>query len=169
MASAQPLPQPTQPTAYLPTLWFGFAIAGLLLVVEAGEAMLQHAETTTLLFLLLWIGGITYWMVCVYQIHKVLAAAGAGASVASPGKAAGFHFIPFYNFHWIFHWPNQIARYLNARAGSVQMPVGWPGFVLLVGFVLKAFDGGLALMVMFGVLVYVQRKIAAALPGAAPA
>jgi hypothetical protein len=164
MASAQPV---APETAYLPTLWFGFATAILLLVVELGEGMLQHAETGTVLFLLLWLGGLAYWLVCVYRIHKVLAEAASGAYPISPGRAAGFHLIPVYDIYWIFHWPNQIAKFLNARAGSVKMPVGWPGFFLLLGFCLKSLDGGLGLLVMFGVLLYMQRKIAAALPGAA--
>ncbi len=166
MASAQPV---AQQTAYLPTLWFGFAVGVLQLVVELGEAMLQHGETMTLLFLLLWLGGITYWLVCVYKIHQVLAEAAGGRYPISPGKAAAFHLIPFYDVYWIFHWPNQMARFLNARAGSVRMPIGWPGFFLLLGFVMKGIDGGLGLLVMFGALAYIQRRIAAAIPSAAAA
>jgi hypothetical protein len=49
------------------------------------------------------------------------------------------------------------------------MPIGWPGFFLLLGLLLKGIDGGLGLMVMFGVLVYIQRKITAASPSAAAA
>jgi hypothetical protein len=166
MASTQPV---ARHTAYLPTLWFGFAIAVLLIVVEVGEAILQHAETTTLLFLILWLSGLTYWLVCVYKIHKVLAEMGTGGYPVSPAKAAGFHLIPFYDVYWIFHWPNQIARFLNVRGASVRMPIGWPGFFLLLGLLLKGIDGGLGLLVMFGVLVYIQRKITAASPSAAAA
>jgi len=47
------------------------------------------------------------------------------------------------------------------------MAIGWPGFFLLAGFFLKEFDGSLGLFVLFAVLVYVDRKLALAVPSSA--
>jgi hypothetical protein len=153
-----------QHTASLPTLWFGFALALLMIVVEVGETILQHGESTTVLFLILWLSGITYWLVCVYKIHKVLAALACGAYPISSAKAAWFHLIPFYNIYWVFRWPNQLARFLNSRGSEKRMPIGWPGFFLFLGLLVKGLDGGLGLLVMFIVLFYIQRKVAAISP-----
>lgn len=147
----------------LPILWFGFAIAILLTIVEVGEAVLQHGGIPTPLFVILWIGGISYWLFCVYKIHQALAQGGAGGYPISPGKAACFHLIPFYNLYWIFHWPNQLARFVNARRPSIKMAIGWAGFFILLGLCIRLISFGLSLIVMFGVLLYIQRKVAAAL------
>lgn len=55
MASVTPVPVPGQARGleHLPTLWFGFALAFLLIVVEIGGATLHHNVTGTPLFLLL--------------------------------------------------------------------------------------------------------------------
>jgi hypothetical protein len=171
MASVTPAPVPeqSQPTDHLPTLWFGFALALMLFVVEVGEAMLHHNETGTPLFLLLWVSGTTYSLVCIYRIHKVLALMTAGKYPITPGKAAGFMLIPFYNLYWVIHWPNELARFLNARGVVPKMPIGWVGAFLLAALVLKALDGACSLLLLFAVLAYIQRRVAVCGPALAAA
>jgi len=66
------------------------------------------------LFLVSFIGGV-YWLVCIYRIHVVLANAPNWKHPISPARAVGFHFIPFYQFYWIFKWPREIAKFVNSR------------------------------------------------------
>jgi hypothetical protein len=151
----------------LPTLWFGFVLAAMLLVVELGEGALNHTENSTLLFSFLWLCGITYWLFCVYRIHLITKETSRSDYPISPLKAVGFHLIPFFNLYWIFRWPNELARFVNRRLAKPAAAIGWPGFFLLVGFFLKEFDGSLGLFVLFAVLVYFDRKLALAVPSSA--
>lgn len=65
-----------------------------------------------------------YWFVCIYRIHKVLAAIPGYVHPVSPAKAVGFHFIPIFQIYWVFHWPMAIAKFVNARFQR-QLVRGW--------------------------------------------
>ena len=66
------------------------------------------------LFLVSFIGGV-YWFVCIYRYHVILAIVTGRKYPISPARAVGFHFIPFYQFYWVFKWPIEIARFVNFR------------------------------------------------------
>jgi len=68
----------------------------------------------------------------------------------SPAKAVGFHFIPIFNFFWIFAWPSAIADFVNARLGAPLMR----GWVVGVGIIAAALsqiflDAGFGVALLF--------------------
>jgi hypothetical protein len=150
----------------LPLIWPGYLIAFVLLVIDFGEALFDPSladDVTSPLWILGNVVYIFYWAFCIYRIHAVLRDITGGLYPISPGKAAGFHFIPFYNLFWIFHWTNTLADFLNANS-AVRMRRVWPGIWLLVGFATNRFVGELAVVIVFSVLLYVVRKVGKALP-----
>jgi tetratricopeptide (TPR) repeat protein len=149
----------------LPAVWIGYLIAILFVAVETVEAFSGTAAATeqTLLDTAVAAGGWGYWLWCIYRMHKVLAEATNNTHPINPGKAWGYFFIPFYNFYWLFKWPNEIANFVNRRS-SRQMSHGWAGFFLLSGILLlRLVDVAVGLAVIFSVGIYLNRKINSAL------
>jgi len=122
----------------MPKLWIGYLLA---LVTFVGEiiAVSRHPELASAkeikfevppleIFLPAFVTRV-YWFVCVYRYHKILAAIPGYVHPISPGKAVGYHFIPFFNFFWVFAWPSAISDFVNARLQAPAMR----GWVLGVG------------------------------------
>jgi hypothetical protein len=91
----------------LPVIWIGYLLGVATIVAEVAAVSL-HPELVKeggipplYLFLASFVGGV-YWLVCVYQIHVVLANVQGWKHPISPARAVGFHFIPFYNLYWVF-------------------------------------------------------------------
>lgn len=152
----------------LPSVWPGFVLAGSFFVTELGEQIIDPSDdpqATTPILLLIIVAANLYWLFNIYRVHRVLATATKGAYPIRPIKAVGFHFIPFVNLYWIVHWPNAIADYVNQKLGASRMGKIWPGLCLILGLGLThLFDGALGLIVMFSALLYIRRKLSAALP-----
>jgi len=115
----------------MPKMWIGYLLSFASLIGEI-VAIAQHPDvfkTTGFfvppleMFLPVFITRV-YWFVCIYQIHKVLAAIPGYTHPVSPGKAVGFHFIPFFQIYWVFRWPIAIADFINARFQKRLMR-GW--------------------------------------------
>lgn len=169
--SQQATPVTSVVTTPLPGMALGFFLGAAFVVVEIGEVLLapQSAKEMTPFSLLIGVGGAIYWLRCVYRIHKVLAEATNRSHPISPGRGAFFNLIPFFNLYWFFRWPNEIARFVN-RSSTTRMAIGWPGFFVLLGFLLGRFvDGALFLFLSFGVGSYINKKIRSALGPAAEA
>jgi hypothetical protein len=110
--------------------------------------------------------GVIYWLVCVYQIHKVLELATKGAYKISPGRAVGYHFIPFYNLLWPYKWIVDLLTFANnhLHAGqnkiSVFMGLAILPSLLIAGLIVGRFlDGAVGLAIDFGVLMYLVGKL----------
>lgn len=159
--STPPAPGPTR-RSRLPKVWPGYLIALAFFAIASGEMIIDPAssEQETLLTYLTWLVGLGYWLFCVHRFHTVMAEATGGAHPISPGRAVGFHFIPFYNLYWLFRWTNAVADLVNARAPTAgRMPRGWAGAILLVGLLVARFDAAPGLLVLFAVAQYLRRKI----------
>jgi hypothetical protein len=75
----------------------------------------------------------------------------------SPARAVGFHFIPVYNFYWVFKWPQEIARFVNWRFQFPLMKPQMVGLMVFAAFVLRfIFDPGLGLILLFLAASYVS-------------
>jgi len=134
-------------------------------IVEVGEQFIAPSEAAnaTLLSTFVWLGGLGYWLICIYRFHVVLAKATNGSYPITPARAAWFNLIPFYGLYWIFKWTNEVARFVNARAGARRMPIGWTGVFVLLGPPLARIDAAIALAVLFAVGAYIKYQIVRAL------
>ena len=148
------------PKSSPPWVWVGFLFAGAFLFLEIMFVALGLDEPSVDLFLrLILFGGGIYWLVCVYQIHKILSELTRGHYPYSPIGAALRHFIPFFNIYWLFKWPMELAEYVQ-RIGRVRIiSGGLIGLMLLLSMLLRLVDGAIGLAVTFGVTMYVSNKL----------
>lgn len=161
-ASGPEIPQ-GQPAAIasvpMPKLWIGYLLA---LATFIGEiiAFSRHPELFNAkeikfdippleMFLPAFVARV-YWLVCVYRYHKILAAIPGYTHPISPARAVGFHFIPFFNFFWVFAWPSAIANFVNARLHAPAMR-GWAvGAGILIASLCQIFlDPGFGVALLF--------------------
>jgi hypothetical protein len=151
--TANPLP--------LPMIWIGYLL-GIATIVAEFVALGLHPELAKeggipplYLFLASFVGGV-YWFVCVYQYHVVMAQVPGWRHPISPARAVGFHFIPFYNFYWVFKWPREIATFVNGR---LQRPVMKPvaaSVAVLAALILRILDPGFGLILLFLPMSYIS-------------
>jgi hypothetical protein len=156
------LTQPGIVTATFPKMWIGYIIGITFLLYEIIEVIIDPNSSDKILFPLIFISiiGWSYWLFCVERIHKVIEQFTNGTHPISPSKAVGFHFIPFYNFYWIFKWPNEIANLANNKKRSKFMSKGWVGvFILLAVFLGRVVDSSLGLVTLFSLGVYLNKKV----------
>jgi hypothetical protein len=150
-------------SAKLPNFWVGYIIAAILIIIEILVIIFvpsSEEQETFPIVGLIGLGGWVYWLICIYEMHKVLADLTNSAYPISPTAAVGYHFIPFYNiFYWIFKWPAEIAKFVNARLGRKVTSKDTGVFLFLVPFLGRMVDGGIALVVAFSVGHYLSRKI----------
>ena len=155
----------TRDSRTLPKIWVGYIFAVAFFVVEVAEGISDPtaADRVTLLDVLIALGGLAYWLFCVYRMHKVLADVTNGTHPISPGQAVGNHFIPLYNLYWLFKWSNEIGNFVNSRVPSKHVARGWAGFLLLIGYLLGRVDAAISLAVIFSVGLYLTRRIRGAI------
>ncbi|MEA2174587.1 MAG: hypothetical protein QOD00_2179 [Blastocatellia bacterium] len=147
------------PHTDLPWVWFGYIFAFAFLVAEVLHVALDLSEGFKLILILIALSGWIYWLFCVSRFHKILEELSAGRYPIDPPKAVGYHFVPFYNFYWLFKWPRVLANYLNER-GRVRIVNGYLlGFMLLLSAILRLFDGALGLACLYTVTLYISSKL----------
>jgi hypothetical protein len=159
--------------AALPRIWIGYLLGAATLAAELVAVELHpefvKGENPILplyLFLALFVGWV-YWLVCVYQFHQVLARIPGWRHPISPGRAVAFHFIPFYNLYWVFHWPAEIARFVNVRMQKPFMKPQVVGAAVFAAVLVRLIlDPGLGLILLFVAASYISQclKRAMALP-----
>jgi hypothetical protein len=175
----------------LPKTWPGFALAGVLVLLELSfgsltglmqavggrpvsqlpKALVWLTNPTgptvslgvlAVLNALVYVAGMVYWFWSVYRIHKILAQATDSAYPVTPAKAVGYQFIPFYCIVWNFKWSRQLADFVNGRSPSAAMSKYWTGVFLLFASILGSLDNGLQLVALSGIGLYLVRKLARA-------
>jgi hypothetical protein len=148
----------------LPKIWIGYLLGIATFVAEMLALSLDPNLAKTggipplYLFLVSFVGGV-YWMVCVYQVHVVLAHAPRWQHPISAARAVGFHFIPLYQFYWIFKWPREIATFVNARLGQPIMKPTAIGVAILAALLLRILDPGFGLILLFFPMSYISECI----------
>jgi hypothetical protein len=152
----------------MPMIWIGYLL-GIATIIAEFVAVSLHPELAKevgipplYLFLVAFIGGV-YWFVCIYRYHVILAAVTSRKYPITPARAVGFHFIPFYNFYWVFKWPKEIARFVNFRLRTNVMKATPVGIAVLGALILRIFDPGFGLILLFFPLSYVSECIRRAL------
>lgn len=151
----------------LPKVWIGYVLA---LATFGGEAvavtrhpqlMQSHGFVVPPLEIYLPVFvGVVYWLVCVHRYHVILRAANAGGYPVSPAKAVWFHFIPLYNFAWVFLWPRPLAEFVNQRLGRPEMK-GWViGAGILISAVCRLLvDASVGLAILFLTCTYISAHL----------
>jgi hypothetical protein len=149
----------------LPKIWIGYLIVALFLVYGIAEVVLNPSseEQISAPLVIISIIGWFYWLFCVQRLHQVMSYATNATHPISPLKAVAFHFVPFFNLYWIFKWPNEVASFVNNRAGEKRMLKGWVGIVILLGSLIGRFDYSIGLLVLFTVCLYLNKKMKAVL------
>jgi hypothetical protein len=147
--------------ARLPHLWIGFAMAALFLVAEFVVAVRKDLDWVLIVVTLIaWF----YWLFCVYKFHDVMENIPGWEHPISSNRAVAMHFIPLYNFYWVFKWPKEVATFVNWRTQSQSMKGRLVGLaVLLAVLVFRSLDGFIGLLILFGCGVYISRCITKAL------
>lgn len=151
----------------LPRMGIGFALAVMALVAEAGLYLEKipagPAITARLLIsLFAWI----YWMFCIFRIHRIMAGATHRTYKVSPFGAIWPQFIPIYCWVWAVQWTRRLAKFLKSAKPGLKMGEWWPGLMLLMGSLagMLLYFTCLHLFVMFGVGIYLNRKIRQVVP-----
>lgn len=157
--SSEPLPR-------LRPIWIGFVLAFGFLVLEIAEV--ANGDTSGkvgVLGILIGVACWIYWLSCVQRFHAILNqlapyAVGQSTYPITPGRAVGYHFIPFYNFYWVFKWPLEISRFVQESSPVPMISGAVPGLFLFLGLVLaRLFDGFVGFSLIFGVGLYISRKL----------
>jgi hypothetical protein len=155
---------PSLTTAHLPIVWIGYVL-GVATIIAEYVAISLHPELEKpgaipplYFFLVSFIGGV-YWLVCIHRIHVVLAHIPGWKHPISPPRAVGFHFIPFYQFYWIFKWPREIANFVNTRLRQPIMKPVAVGVAILAALLLRVLDPGFGLILLFFPISYVSECV----------
>lgn len=154
-------PMESVPKSSFPWVWLGFMFALAFIILETLWLVLELEEKQVDGGLtLIAIGGFVYWLVCIHRLHKILVELKRGYPYPITGaEAVGKHFIPFYNIYWVFKWPSVMASYINER-GRVRMVPGFlVGLMLFLSLLLRYFDGGVGLAMLFGTTAYISSKL----------
>ncbi len=147
----------------LPKMWIGYAAGILFLILEIVEtaiAALRGVQprywAAALFSILIWI----YWLYCVYKIHDAVGRIPGYRHSITPARAVGMHFIPIYNFYWVFKWPTALADFVAWRTKEKKMR-GWVAgiSILLSVIVFKLIDGFLGSMLLFTAGWYICRNL----------
>jgi len=148
------------PQSSPPWVWVGFLFAFAFFVLEILFVALdlqEHGIDRMLTVIL--VGGWIYWLVCIHRIHKIMAELTHNRYPISPGEAAGYHLVPFYNLVWIFKWPIQLSEYLNQRGRVKMIAGGLIGTLIILSLLLRFVDGSIGMLCMFAMLMYVSAKV----------
>ena len=171
------VPESGKPAAVspkLPVVWIGYLLGVATIIAEFAAVSLnpelakQGGIPPLYLFLVSFIGGV-YWFVCIYRYHVILAHVPGWTHPISPARAVGFHFIPFYNFYWVFKWPMEIAKFVNGRLHAPIMKPLPVGIAILGALVVRFLDPGFGLILLFFPLSYLSECLRRAFALPSPA
>jgi hypothetical protein len=148
----------------LPRMWVGLIPAVLCLFFQ-----LAGASAVGLVWFVS-MAGTCYWFFCVHRIHKVLSEYTRSAYPVSPRRAVGFHFIPLFEYYWFFRWTRQLSLFLRNEPNGPVISQFWPGLLLITASIVGWFVSlkSLRLFLIFGLGMYLVRKLRGALPKCAP-
>lgn len=154
-----------EPVTPLPRIWIGFLLAFGFLVAEIVEVLMGNEEAIGPFTLIAALVGWFYWLHCVSRFHQVLndispRVGGVPSYPYTAHKAALWHLIPFFNLYWLFKWPMEMVNFLRQRTSVSILPGVLLGLLLfLSAIVLRTIDGFVGFSCMFGVTLYISRRL----------
>ena len=145
----------------LPKVWIGLIFVIIFIMSELIIVALYDFDSRyRYIFILLGLIGILYWLYCVQKFHEILNFLANEKYPISPGKAIGFHFIPFYNFYWIFKWPIEMSKFINNKGEIKILEGGFIGlFILFCMIIYKLVEGSIGLTGIFLLGLYINSKL----------
>lgn len=162
--------------ARLPKVWIGYLLSVATFVAEA-IVLSDHPEIASgqffvppLYLFLLGFVTLVYWLVCIHQLHEVLAHVPLWKHPISPARAVWLHFIPIYSFYWLYKWPGAVASFVNWKLQSAALQPRRLSLIVLISYLgcLLLGPGGLVLLFfsLSQVTLWVRRAISS--PNASP-
>lgn len=160
-------PEPPPP---LRPMWVGFVLAFVCLAAEiavVGAAAADSSDSSSGSGALVNVVGFVcwiYWLSCVHRFHRILNqiapyVGGQSTYPITPGRAVGYHFIPFYNFYWVFKWPLEISRFVRGQSPVSMISGGVLGLFLLLGLILARLEGFLGFCCLFSIGLYISSRL----------
>jgi len=142
----------------------GYGLAGLLFVLEivAGiaDAFSEAVGFWIALDIVTAVLGWFYWLYCVYKYHDIMFQVPGWDHPIGVGRAVGFHFIPLYNFYWVFKWPKEIANFANWRAqAKIMSPIAAGSLMVAATLVGRFFDAAIGLALIFSAGAYISARL----------
>jgi hypothetical protein len=166
MATTTTGPAPSNPVMpEMPRMWVGYVIAVIFLIAEFVEVAqskesIEVSSPGSVPTLLISLGGWIYWLYCVYKFHDAVAQVPGYTHPITPARAVALHWIPLYNFYWVFKWPSEMETFVNWRTQSQSMKGAVAGGLVLVSVLLMRFvDGFIGLTCLFTSGVYIERNL----------
>jgi len=140
-------------------VWIGFALCGILIVIEIYDGARDYVGTHWYFYAVTFATFI-YYLMCVYRFHRILGEVTFGAYSIKPPEAVYSHLIPLFNIYWLFAWPTRFADYVNAERALKVVPGAVIGLILLASAVVaRVFDSALGLAGYFGVMAYLTNRL----------
>jgi hypothetical protein len=147
-------------TASLPKVWIGyFFVFAKVLILYIEITIDPNSVEVPPEIWFIDAAGCAYWLFCVHRMHQILKQFTNGTYPISPSKAVVFHLIPFFHFYWAFKWTSEVSNFVNKRGEVKSMSKKWPGFFLFITFFLGVVEYSLAIIAMFTVGLYINKKI----------
>lgn len=156
-----------EPLPPLRRIWVGFVLAFVCLAAEiavVGGGAAETSEGVAVVYALITIVSWIYWLSCVHRFHVILRqlapyVGGQPTYPITPGRAVGYHFIPFFNFVWVFKWPSELSRFVRENSTVSMVSGGVLGLVLLLGLFMARLEGFLGFCCLFGVGLYISSRL----------
>jgi hypothetical protein len=153
----------------LPKIWIGYVLCLATFVADA-IFVAYHPELSAgkliippLPLFLLGFVSFVYWLVCVHQLHVVLAHVPGWSHPISPARAAWFHFIPIYSLYWLYKWPSEAAVFVNWKLRAAPLKPRNTGILMVASYVLCVLLGPGGLFLLFLSLAHLTHWVERAL------
>lgn len=144
-----------------PKALVGYFIAIVFFGVQVLSTIKGEGNNLNYVAIFLSVTGGLYWLLCVKQIHSILNFATMNEYPISAGKAAAMHFVPIFNFYWVFKWPIELSKYINSFENIKMIHGSIIGFLIIVGMVIRIIDSTLGMIWMFTIIFFLNKKIQA--------
>jgi len=141
--------KPSNNNYSLPIIWPAYILCVSIMLVEFIAGYWEDPYDLFNTFLLLLLIGVIYNYVCIYKIHKFLEKASNYSYSIKPSSAVFFHFVPIYNFYWIYKWTTKLEKFINKNLYDSEMKEGGSLAYIFLGIAFYSFNKegfGLALM-----------------------
>lgn len=153
-----PPPPPRREVARMAPVGWGFVFVPLSLVASYFDLQQRPDAYIGLYTSIVGAVGAVFWLMCLYRMHRIIQQVTDGTYQVTPGMAAGYHFIPFLNLWWCFHWPMAFAGFI--RGGGVRILPGFLlGFLHFAFLLTKFLDGSLSLALTMCLMLYLNNRL----------